>query len=128
MRAQFAGHWYEVERTFYIMELAAGCTTIELQENFKGQTEVVARVINRWTGGETTSAGVAITSKKHPSIFQYKINSVLPTAVARLLPGAGSYQVLKTDYDNYAILYTCSSLGLFHLGQYYIKYLDVKLI
>lgn len=99
------------------MELAAGCTTIELQENMKGQTEVVARVINRWTGGETSSEGIAVVSKKNPAIFQYKVNSILPTVIARLLPGAGSYQVLSTDYDNFAILYTCSSLGLLHTGN-----------
>lgn len=128
MRAhtQFSGQWYEVERTFYLMELTAGCTTLELQENERGQTEVVARVINRWTGGETASEGLAIASKKNPSHFQYKVNSVLPSAVARLLPGAGAYQILETDYDNFALLYTCSSLGLFHLGRWFVSDASVQ--
>lgn len=48
LKLQFAGHWYEIERSFYILELAAGCTTIEIQENLQGRIEVVARVINKW--------------------------------------------------------------------------------
>lgn len=42
------GHWYEIERSFYLLEVTAGCTTIELQENLDGKIEVVARVINKW--------------------------------------------------------------------------------
>lgn len=117
---QFSGVWYEVERSFYLMELAAGCTTIELQENMRGQTEVVARVINRWTGGETSSSGVAVATRRNPAAFQYRVSSALPAALARLLPGAGHYQVLYTDYEHFAILWTCSSLGLLHTDQLWV--------
>lgn len=117
---RFVGHWYEIERSFYILELTAGCTTLELQENLQGKIEVVARVINKWTGGETTSKGTAVISKKNPSILKYKVTSALPTALARLLPGAGFYQVLHTDYDNFAILWTCSNLILAHTDQVWI--------
>lgn len=44
------------------------------------------------------------------------MHSALPTALARLLPGAGFYQVLHTDYENFAILWTCSNLFLAHTG------------
>lgn len=102
------------------MELAAGCTTIDIQENIKGQTEVVARVINRWTGSETVSEGVIVPTKRSPSMYQYKVSTSLPSPFARLLPGAGYYQIIKTDYKNFAILYTCSSLGLLHTDQLWI--------
>ncbi|GLV34219.1 Glial Lazarillo [Carabus blaptoides fortunei] len=117
---RFMGHWYEIERSFYLLELTAGCTTIELQENLDGKIEVVARVINKWTGGESTSEGIAVISKRNPSILKYKVNSALPTAIARLLPGAGFYQVLHTDYNNFAILWTCSNLLLAHADQVWI--------
>lgn len=35
----------------------------------------------------------------------------LPDVIARILPGAGKYQVLYTDYKNFAILWSCSSIA-----------------
>lgn len=35
----------------------------------------------------------------------------LPNVIARYLPGSGKYQILFTDYDQYAILWSCSSIG-----------------
>lgn len=35
----------------------------------------------------------------------------LPDVITRFLPGAGKYQVLYTDYKNFAILWSCSSVA-----------------
>lgn len=57
------------------------------------------------------------------SILRYKVDTKLPFPVARLLPGAGLYNILQTDYDNYAILWSCSNLALLHSGEiYYLAY------
>lgn len=45
---QFMGRWFEVERSFYLMELASGCTTVDISKNEKGQIEVETNAINRW--------------------------------------------------------------------------------
>lgn len=52
---QVLGHWYEVERSFYLPEIASGCTTFEFQpynkadlskfNNFK--LEVSIKTVNR---------------------------------------------------------------------------------
>jgi hypothetical protein len=41
-----------------------------------------------------------------------------PDAVRRALPGSGDYYVLDTDYDSYAIIYSCSNIAsLLHAGM-----------
>lgn len=50
----------------------------------------------------------------------YKVVSKLPRVLGRYLPGAGTYQVVDTDYDNYAILWSCSSYGLAHTDMIWI--------
>lgn len=43
-----AGTWYEVERSFYLMELSASCTELHLDVNAKGQVLITINTINRW--------------------------------------------------------------------------------
>lgn len=72
--------------------------------------------INSSSGIFSISEGVAVQSKKDPSLFLYKVSSKLPRILNRYLPGAGYYQVVSTDYTSYAILYSCSNFHLFHTG------------
>lgn len=118
---EFLGQWYEVERSFYLMELTASCTTINLTENAKGQVDVYIKTIGRWSGSVQEVQGIATKSKRDSTIFLYKVQTKLPNVIAKLLPGGGYYQILKTDYSNYAILWTCStSMGLLHTDYVWI--------
>ncbi|XP_037946867.1 apolipoprotein D [Teleopsis dalmanni] len=113
------GQWYEVERSFYLPEIASGCTTLEFQpqkqeelskyNNFK--LEVAIKTINRLTGNPSINLGYATPESRKSSIMDFKFNTRFPDVIARLLPGSGKYQVLYTDYDNFAILWSCGSLG-----------------
>ncbi|XP_044733795.1 apolipoprotein D-like isoform X2 [Chrysoperla carnea] len=100
------------------MELTSSCTTLDISMNHKDDTklDVETNLVNRITGEPSSpSKGVAIQSKKDPTILKYQIQSTrLPTTIARLMPGAGTYQILHTDYNNYAILWTCSNLKIAH--------------
>lgn len=60
------------------------------------------------------SDGTATSSKRDPSILNYRVTSQLPKAISRFLPGAGTYQVIKTDYNNYMVLYSCTTLAIAH--------------
>ncbi|KAF5306173.1 hypothetical protein FQR65_LT07449 [Abscondita terminalis] len=129
--AKFAGHWYEIERTFYLMELTVSCTTLDLIDNAKGQFEVTVTTRSRWSGNLRVSEGVASPSRKDPSLFLYRINTLLPNSLGKYLPGAGFYQILDTDYDKFAIIWACSSLGLIYTDRIWIfgreKEIDVTL-
>lgn len=45
---QFIGRWYEVERSFYIMELTSTCMDIDLTANARGQIEVEVNTRSIW--------------------------------------------------------------------------------
>lgn len=60
--------------------------------------------------------------KKDPTQFLYKVaDCPLPKVINRYLPGAGLYQVLKTDYDRYAIIYSCTNYTVVHSGKINIQ-------
>uniref|UniRef100_A0A1Y1LIV7 Lipocalin/cytosolic fatty-acid binding domain-containing protein n=1 Tax=Photinus pyralis TaxID=7054 RepID=A0A1Y1LIV7_PHOPY len=128
---RFAGHWYEIERTFYLMELTVSCTTLDLIDNNKGQLEVTVTTLSRWSGNLRVSEGIASSSRKDPSLFLYRVNTILPQTLAKYLPGAGFYQVLDTDYDRFAILWSCSNFGVIYTDLVWIfargKEIDAEL-
>lgn len=122
------GQWYEVERSFYLPEIATGCTALNFQpENSElkftdmHRIEVSIKTINRLTGQPSINIGYATPESNRSSIMDFKFNSRLPEVIARLLPGSGKYQILYTDYENFAILWSCSSLGpIGHADQIWI--------
>lgn len=80
-------------------------------------------IIGSWiflfrTGRRTVSEGIAVLSRKDPSVFIYKVNSILPSGFA---PGTGFYQVLDTDYKNYAIIWKCNGYGVLYTGMNFIS-------
>lgn len=116
------GQWFEVERSFYLPEIASGCTTLTFQPaisnreddpsvNSVYKLEVAIKTVNRLTGNPSVNLGYATPESRKSSIMDFKFNTRFPDVIARLLPGSGKYQVLYTDYDNFAILWSCSSLG-----------------
>jgi apolipoprotein D and lipocalin family protein len=62
------------------------------------------------------SLGTAVPGTSNAAELNYRADTRLPSAVARMMPGSGVYRVLDTDYDNYAILWSCSNLGIMHAG------------
>lgn len=116
------GQWYEVEHSFYLPEIASGCTTLTFQpaisnreddpsHNSVYKLEVSIKTVNRLTGNPSVNLGYATPESRKSSIMDFKFYTRFPDVIARLLPGSGKYQVLYTDYDNFAILWSCSSLG-----------------
>lgn len=56
----------------------------------------------------------------HCFCFSLQLQSRLPSAISRLLPGSGKYQVLYTDYDNFAIFWSCSNFGIAFTDQIWL--------
>lgn len=123
---KFLGKWFEVERSFYLPEIASGCTTLTFEDTTirdtdgRPQLEIAIKTVNRWTGNPSVSIGEAITENEKSSIMSVQLKSRLPSAVARFLPGSGKYQVLYTNYDDFAILWSCSSFVAVHADQIWL--------
>ncbi|XP_077298074.1 apolipoprotein D-like [Arctopsyche grandis] len=107
---KFSGQWFEVERSFYLLEIVSSCTYLNFTENSKGNFDIAASSINRWSEKKIFAFGLAIPMLDNSSIFRYKVKTNLPFSIARFLPGAGIYNILHTDYENYAILWYCSNI------------------
>ena len=69
------------------------------------------------TGSPSVSFGEFEQESENSSIIDVQLQSNLPQAIARILPGSGRYQILYTDYDNFAILWSCSSYRIAHTGK-----------
>jgi apolipoprotein D and lipocalin family protein len=55
------------------------------------------------------------------SLLPFQLQTRLPVAIARYLPGfGGKYQILYTDYENFAIFWSCSNFGIAHADQIWL--------
>ncbi|CAH0406692.1 unnamed protein product [Chilo suppressalis] len=117
---KMAGTWYEVERSFYLMELSASCTEITVSLNERGNFYISVTTINRWTGSPSVTYAIGVPSHNGSSVFRYKVNNRMPYLIGRLLPGAGLYHVLFTDYEQFALLWSCSSVSIAHSDRMWV--------
>lgn len=42
------GTWYEVERSFHLMEITASCTELDVMLNERGYLIITVNTVNRW--------------------------------------------------------------------------------
>ncbi|KAJ0180274.1 hypothetical protein K1T71_003678 [Dendrolimus kikuchii] len=117
---RMTGTWYEVERSFYLVEISASCTELNVTLNERGYFLITINTINRWTGSPSTTYGLGIPSYNGSSIFRYKLNNRMPYIIGRLLPGAGQYNILFTDYEKFALVWSCTSVSLAHTDRIWV--------
>ncbi|XP_026749457.2 apolipoprotein D-like [Galleria mellonella] len=117
---RMTGIWYEVERSFYLVELSASCTELNVTLGDRGYLFITINTVNRWLGNPSTTYGIGIPSFNGSSVFRYKVNNRMPYVIGRLLPGAGQYNVLFTDYDQFALIWSCSSVSIAHADRIWI--------
>jgi len=112
---EFEGQWYEVEKTFYMMEMTSSCTSFNFTLNPDGTSfKVHIGIKNRITGNPNIFSGTATLISKNKSVLNYQAESRLPNLLSRMLPTTGLYYIMYSDYRNYTVLWSCTSYGLFH--------------
>ncbi|XP_050532666.1 apolipoprotein D-like [Daktulosphaira vitifoliae] len=111
---EFEGQWYEVEKSFYMIEMASSCTSFNFTSNADGSFKVIVGTKNRITGNSNVFSGTATPVSKHNGVLKYQADSRLPNILSRMVPTSGLYYVIYSDYKNYTILWSCTSYGLFH--------------
>lgn len=105
---KFLGIWYEAERYFQLTEVVSRCVMANYTLGPDGKYRVSNEVTNRFTGikrvldGEIKKA--ASKAEEGKLIVKYTIPLTPET----------KYSVLETDYDSYAVLWSCSGIGPFH--------------
>ncbi|XP_069675077.1 apolipoprotein D-like [Periplaneta americana] len=102
--SRFMGVWYEAERSLNIFEAGASCVKNNYTKTADGkihvENEIMTAVpsVKRVVQGELKAAGKASEGK-------ISIRYALP------VPWETTYDILKTDYDNFAVLWNCVSIG-----------------
>jgi len=102
----YLGTWYEQEKYPFFFEIGGKCITATYTLRPDGKIGVTNRQINRILGHENSITGTAVADDKEPA----KLKVTFPSAPA----GADApYWVLGTDYQNYAVVYSCSEFAGF---------------
>lgn len=105
---KFLGVWYEAERYFQLTEVVSRCVMANYTLGADGKFRVSNEVTNRFTGIKRVLEGeikkAASKAEEGKLIVKYTIPLTPET----------KYSVLETDYESYAVLWSCSGIGPFH--------------
>lgn len=101
--ARYLGKWYEIQRMTHVFQKGQ-CSTA----TYSLQSPGVVGVHNRELLGNGTINEITGTARPDPNepakLLVYFFENSPPAP----------YWVLSTDYDNYALVYSCTDLGVLH--------------
>ncbi|KAK4029638.1 hypothetical protein OUZ56_022609 [Daphnia magna] len=109
---QYLGKWYNNRNYFSILQTGQDCVTVEYEKSG-------GRIIVK-------NGGLAlITRKKLTSVARASVTSSGKLNVSFITPnvftlGNENYWILGTDYDSYAVGWSCLPFGLFHFEMAWI--------
>jgi apolipoprotein D and lipocalin family protein len=100
---KYLGLWYEVERNNIIFEIASKCENATYTANPNGTVGVYNQAVVAFTGYYTIRG---IARPKDPAV---------PGALEVIFvdpPRTGDYNVITTDYNEYALVYACQTIPI----------------
>ncbi|XP_046382926.1 apolipoprotein D-like [Ischnura elegans] len=103
---KYLGLWYEAERYPAVFEIGAKCVTATYTMNPNGTIDVLNENINSVSGIKSSIEGYAtIVDPDDPAKLAVRFPS-LPVAFD------APYWVVDTDYDKYAVVWSCADLTI----------------
>ncbi|XP_018325649.1 apolipoprotein D-like [Agrilus planipennis] len=105
---RFLGKWYEQERYFTFSEVASRCVVTDYARAPSGKIFVSNEITSRLTGIKRVIAGeVGVVGKDGEGQITIKYATTPISTETKL-------KVLETDYDNFAVVWSCSGIGPVH--------------
>ncbi|XP_026732157.1 apolipoprotein D-like [Trichoplusia ni] len=105
---RFLGTWYEAERYFTVTELGTRCVTTHYTATPEGRILVTNEITNSLTGFKRIMEGhLQKVGREGEGRVMVKYSSAP-------LPYDFEYSILDTDYDSYAVMWSCSGIGPVH--------------
>ncbi|CAH2102875.1 unnamed protein product [Euphydryas editha] len=111
---RFLGSWYEAERYFTVAELGTRCVTTKYESTPEGRILVSNEITNSLTGMKRVMEGSL------QMIGREGEGRMIIKYPALSMPNDNEYSILDTDYDNYAVMWSCSGIGPVHVQNAWI--------
>ncbi|XP_033226260.1 apolipoprotein D-like [Belonocnema kinseyi] len=108
---KYMGTWYEVGQYFVLAELGGKCTTAKYSQNADGTINVLNSQINYLTGKSMSIEGIA---KLVGESGEAKLSMSFPKLPSLV---KGSVWILDTDYESYAVVFSCQDFKLFNTKE-----------
>ncbi|KRT78887.1 hypothetical protein AMK59_8281 [Oryctes borbonicus] len=108
---KYMGKWYEAERYFALFEFGGKCVTADLIPTKEGKINIVNQQTSSITGIRSTIEGNAFMLGRND---ESKLTVNFPSLPVNF---DAPYWILDTDYDNYAVVWSCNKFGIFSTSR-----------
>ncbi|XP_064292686.1 uncharacterized protein LOC128677706 isoform X2 [Plodia interpunctella] len=112
--SRYVGKWYEYSKYFFIFEFGGKCVTAEYDAKENGVIGVSNKQLNSITGIQSEIDGEANQVSRSD---EGKLSVRFPSLPVKI---SAPYWVVDTDYDSYALVWSCYDFGLFHTSNAWI--------
>ncbi|XP_033225729.1 lazarillo protein-like [Belonocnema kinseyi] len=111
---KYMGKWYEAGRYFVFTEMGGKCATAKYSLNDDGTINVLNSQVHALTGKSMNIEGIAEWASESG---EGKLSISFPNLPAVI---QGSLWILDTDYESYAVVFSCQDFKLFNTKQAWI--------
>ncbi|XP_012286568.1 apolipoprotein D [Orussus abietinus] len=117
---RYLGKWYEAERYFALFEFGGKCVTANYSQSENGSVKIVNGQISSLTGIASTIEGIGrpIGRSDDP-----KLSVTFPSLPLQF---DAPYWILDTDYERFAVVWSCTNFGVFSVRNAWILTRDPK--
>ncbi|CAF1329326.1 unnamed protein product [Adineta steineri] len=114
---KYLGLWYEIERNDIIFEIASRCENATYTANDNGTVGVWNQAVTAYSGYYSIHGIARVKDPAEPGALE-----VIFTNPAR----KGDYNVITTDYNEYALVYACEAIPVVGFKMEFIWLLSRK--